>query len=107
LSTTSLPETVLAAAVVEPVEVPEEDLDELPPQAVASMHAAASDNSHVERFIDILLRSRSTIASWPPGQKRLCLRPRPTFGKYLNKRTISAEVPLFNYEKDWSLVFQI
>jgi hypothetical protein len=59
-----LPDTVLAVAVFEPVEVPEEDFDELPPQAVASMHAAASDKSQVERFIDILLlRSRSTIAS--------------------------------------------
>lgn len=59
LSMTSLPPTLPAFAVVDvaPDEVLEELLDELPPQAVASMQTTTNDMSHVKRFIDTL-RSR-------------------------------------------------
>jgi hypothetical protein len=45
---------------VDVVEVPDpdEDLDELPPHAAKARQTAANNMSHMERFIDILLRSR-------------------------------------------------
>src|SRR5437588_11131746 len=75
LSITSLPPTLPVFAAVDEV------LDELPPQAVANMHTAPNNMSHLKRFIDTL-RSPSTIASWSLAQNvcssHLALRTEPT-----------------------------
>jgi hypothetical protein len=56
---TNLPDTVLALVAAD--EAPDEVLDELPPQAVAAMQAAANNATHLKRFMDTL-RPLSTVA---------------------------------------------
>jgi hypothetical protein len=52
LSITTLPPTLPVLATV--VEVPDELLDELPPQAAVNMHAATNNKTHLKRFIETL-----------------------------------------------------
>src|SRR6185437_7304902 len=73
LTITTLPPTVPLFAGVD------ELLDELPPQPTMARQTAANITTHMERFIDIL--------RFPLG---------PSFGKYLNKRTLSPLMLGFN-----------
>lgn len=79
LSMTSLPPTLPEFTVVEvdPDEVLDELLDELPPHAVTIMHTMATNAIHLKRFIDIL-RSRLDDRQLVAGSECEWLARRPT-----------------------------